>query len=82
MSINEDMMAKALEIVESAPIPICIGDIARHLGISWATARQAAMLLALEGSIEMTKTTKSWILEPKRSANTKHDSMKQGKGGD
>ena len=66
VSLVEKLKPKALEIVRSSSIPVCVGDVARRLGISWATARQVLMELMLEGEIECEKTTKSRIFWAKQ----------------
>lgn len=47
-------------------MPICIGDVAKHFGIAWSTARQILMELLLEGKAECEKTTKSMIFKAKK----------------
>lgn len=60
-SSAEELKPKALEILKKADMPICIGDVAHLLDVSWSTARQIMMELLVEGKVECEKTTKSRI---------------------
>jgi len=57
----EELKPKALRLVQESPLPISIGDVARHLQCSWSTARQILMELVIEGKVTAEKTTKSFI---------------------
>jgi len=64
--IVQELKSQALQILENSDMPICIGDVAKHFGIAWSTARQILMELLLEGKAECEKTTKSMIFKAKR----------------
>jgi len=61
----EDLKPEAIKFLENITVPVCIGDVARHLGISWSTARQLMMELVLEGKIDRIETTRSSIFKIK-----------------
>lgn len=60
-SITEKLKPKALQFLKDVSMAVGVGDIAKHLGVSWSTARQILMELALEGKVECEKTTNSKI---------------------
>jgi DNA-binding transcriptional ArsR family regulator len=62
----EELKSKALDFLETSTIAVCVGDVAKHLDISWSTARHILMELLLEGKVECEKTTKSMIFKAKK----------------
>jgi predicted ArsR family transcriptional regulator len=65
-SLVDRLKSKTLDFIERAKIPVCIGDVAKHLRVSWATARQILAELELEGAVTSEKTSKSKIFRPRR----------------
>lgn len=64
-SVNE-LKKKVKEFIKRQKRPFSINDVAREFKISWTTARALLLELALEGEVEVMKTTKSYIFIPKR----------------
>ena len=67
-SMTEELKPKALEYLKSATMPVGVGDVAKHLNVSWSTARQVLMELLIDSKVECEKTTKSRIFRIKREA--------------
>jgi len=45
--------------------PFSVNNVAKEFNISWTTARAILLELALEGEVEVMKTTKSYVFIPK-----------------
>ena len=58
---HEPLKRKALEIVSRSRIPIDPEFVSKRVGIAWGTARFMLLELALDGKIQATKTSKSWV---------------------
>jgi len=55
-SITEELKPRALEYLNSAGVAVGVGDVAKHLGVSWSTARQLLMELLIENKVQCEKT--------------------------
>lgn len=53
------------EYVRTLNKPFCVQDVRKKFNISWNAARAILLELALEGEIEVLKTTKSYVFIPK-----------------
>lgn len=65
-SLTEELKPKALDFIQDSSIAVCVGDVAKHLGISWSTARQILMELLVEGKAECERTTNARIFRRKK----------------
>ena len=65
MSSGKELKNKALEYVRNSKYPLCIGDLSKRLGISWATARYIVLMLVIENKIELEKTSKGLLIRKK-----------------
>ena len=54
------------EFIRVQQKPFSVNDVAREFRIQWNTARAILLELALEGEVEVVKTTKSYVFIPKR----------------
>jgi predicted ArsR family transcriptional regulator len=61
VSLVDELKDKALKIIESSEEPLGVADVAKGLGISWATARVILLTLEAEGRIASLKTPKSKV---------------------
>jgi len=77
-SLTEELKPKALKFLESVDVPACIGDVARHLGVSWSTARHLLLELVLEGKIECMKTSRSRIFKIKDCVQSRGGALVNG----
>jgi len=55
------LLPRVIEYFQSTEVPVVVGDVANLLGVSWSTARQVLMELALSGEIECEVTTRGRI---------------------
>ncbi|ADB57516.1 hypothetical protein Arcpr_0450 [Archaeoglobus profundus DSM 5631] len=62
----EEIRKNVREFAKKQTQPFSVNDVAREFGISWTTARAILLELALEGEVEVMKTSKSYIFIPKR----------------
>ena len=53
------------EYIRTLSKPFSVNDIAKKFDISWNTAKSILLELALEGEVNLMKTTKSYIFIPK-----------------
>ncbi|MCD6241262.1 hypothetical protein J7K27_07080 [Candidatus Bathyarchaeota archaeon] len=67
--LTQELKPDALKFIEDHSTPICITDLAKHLGVSWSTARQILMELLLEGEVDCQRTTTSSFFWKKRGEN-------------
>jgi predicted ArsR family transcriptional regulator len=61
VSLVDELKNEALKIIESSEGPLGVMDVAKGLGISWATARVILLTLEAEGRITSLKTPKSKV---------------------
>jgi predicted ArsR family transcriptional regulator len=59
------LKAKTLEYLKNAALAVGIGDVARHLDVSWTTSRQVLMELVIDGNVECEETTQAKIFRMK-----------------
>ena len=50
-----------IELLKKTDFPVSIRFVAKHLGVSWVTARGLLFSAALKGKVKAVKTSKSWI---------------------
>jgi DNA-binding GntR family transcriptional regulator len=60
-SLTEELKDKALKMIEASEEPLGVADVAKELGVSWATARVILLTLEAEGRIISLKTPKSKV---------------------
>jgi Mn-dependent DtxR family transcriptional regulator len=60
-SMTEELKPKTLLYLKSATMPVGVGDVAKHLNVSWSTARQVLMELLIESKVECERTTHARI---------------------
>jgi predicted ArsR family transcriptional regulator len=72
-SITEKLRPKALEFLRNSGMPVGVGDVAKHLKVSWSTGRQVLNELMLDGEVEYEKTTKSKIFRIKKQKRGSND---------
>jgi len=58
---REKLKNEIREYIRTLGIPFSVRDIEKKFQISWVTARDILLELALEGEIEVIKTTKSYV---------------------
>ncbi len=58
---REKLKNEIREYIRTLRTPFSVRDIERKFQISWVTARDILLELALEGEIEALKTTKSYV---------------------
>jgi len=61
----KELREKVKEFVKQQKQPFSVNDVAKEFNISWTTARAILLELALEGEVEVMKTTKSYVFIPK-----------------
>ena len=61
----EKLKKEIREYIKTLREPFSVNDIAKRFEISWNTARTILLELALEGKVELLKTTKSYVFIPK-----------------
>lgn len=58
---GEELKAKALGLVQANRLAVSVEFVAKKLGVSWGTARNLLLELALDGKVAAEKTTKAWV---------------------
>jgi len=61
----EKLRKKIRDFIKQQEQPFSVNDVAKEFEISWTTARAILLELALEGEVEVMKTTKSYVFIPK-----------------
>jgi len=61
----KELRKRIREFVRRQKQPFSVNDVAKEFNISWTTARAILLELALEGEVEVMKTTKSYVFIPK-----------------
>ena len=61
----KELRKRIREFIRQQKQPFSVNDVAREFDISWTTARAILLELALEGEVEVMKTTKSYVFIPK-----------------
>jgi DNA-binding transcriptional ArsR family regulator len=61
LSLVEELKIEALKILKESEVPLCVGDVAKRLGVTWSTARAILLTLEAEGLVKSLKTSKSKI---------------------
>ena len=64
-NLVQELKPKAIEFLQASDVAVGVGDVARHLDVSWSTARQLLMELLVEGKAECEKTTNAMIFRQK-----------------
>jgi len=62
----EKLKENIREYIRELREPFSANNIAKKFNISWNTARTILLELALEGEVEVLKTTKSYVFIPRR----------------
>jgi hypothetical protein len=58
---------RVIRVVNQTKQPVSIDFVATTCNMNWGTARAILFELSLNREISATKTTKSWIFQPRRS---------------
>jgi Mn-dependent DtxR family transcriptional regulator len=61
INLVDELKNEALKILEESDMPLGVGDIAKALDVSWATARAILLTLEAEGKVGCIKTPKSRV---------------------
>lgn len=64
---NPTVQKDVIDLLEETAMPVSIDFVAENLNMGWGTARAILLDLAIQGEINMEKTTKSLIFRVKDS---------------
>ena len=62
----KDLKKEIRKFIKQQKQPFSVNDVAKEFNISWTTARAILLELALDGEVEVMKTTKSYVFIPKK----------------
>jgi predicted ArsR family transcriptional regulator len=77
-SLVERLKPKVMKILEESEMPLGVGEVAKKLGIAWATARAILLTLEAEGKVSALKTSKSYVYFSRDRSTTFTPQVKSG----